>query len=304
MMKTLNKFDAFPKFHKDFVQRTHLGACLSILTFVLISVFLFTELSNFLQPQKTNHLDVDSSLNKILSIHLDIDFQYLPCSLLSLSAMDASNKHYIELQDDNIIKKDLPRGNTLSKRNSDFAQIGCNISGFVEVDKVAGQLYFGPPKDFEHMEVLLLRDFNLSHKINVFHFGRVPEKSQIKMSTPPLHGVTRMQKEKLAGKHQYFIKIVSTEYENTSADVIHLNQYSVTEHFKTFPEGETSGNQVAGLFFVLDVSSVMLRVIEKNHSFGHFLTIMCAIIGGTFTVVGIIDGLFEQLFKVSRTIPL
>ena len=33
----------------------------------------------------------------------------------------------------------------------------------------------------------------------------------------------------------------------------------------------------------------MVNIVETNRSFSHFLTAVCAIVGGVFTVMGVID---------------
>jgi hypothetical protein len=40
-----------------------------------------------------------------------------------------------------------------------------------------------------------------------------------------------------------------------------------------------------------DLSPIMVKFTEKQRSFAHFLTSVCAIVGGVFTVAGIIDSL-------------
>jgi hypothetical protein len=42
--------------------------------------------------------------------------------------------------------------------------------------------------------------------------------------------------------------------------------------------------------FIYDISPILVHLIEYRHSFGHFLTNLCAIVGGVFTVAGMIDG--------------
>ena len=44
-----------------------------------------------------------------------------------------------------------------------------------------------------------------------------------------------------------------------------------------------------GVFFIYDISPIMVKYTEKWTSFGHFLTSTCAIVGGVFTVAGLID---------------
>ena len=47
-----------------------------------------------------------------------------------------------------------------------------------------------------------------------------------------------------------------------------------------------------GVFFSYELAPVMVKYTEKQKSFGHFATGLCAIIGGVFTVAGLIDKIF------------
>ena len=54
-----------------------------------------------------------------------------------------------------------------------------------------------------------------------------------------------------------------------------------------------------GVFFSYELSPVMVKYSRKEKSLGHFLTGLCAIIGGVFTVAGILDKL---IYNSSRLI--
>lgn len=52
-----------------------------------------------------------------------------------------------------------------------------------------------------------------------------------------------------------------------------------------------------GAFFQYELSPFMVRHTEIPRSFGHFLTNVCAIIGGVYTVAGLIDSLLYHSIK-------
>merc|ERR1712218_267253 len=99
----------------------------------------------------------------------------------------------------------------------------------------------------------------------------------------PLDGVEGIA-EKGAMMFQYYIKIVPTTYTQPDGSFFPSNQFSVTRHSKV-----VSG--MAGVFFTYELSPVMVKFSPKEKSVGHFLTGLCAIIGGVFTVAGILDKL-------------
>ena len=93
---------------------------------------------------------------------------------------------------------------------------------------------------------------------------------------------------------QYFVKVVPTVYEYANGKKLETNQYSVTESFRP-----SKGTQlVPSVFFMYDLSPIMVHIKENNRSFIHFLTSLCAIVGGVLTVAGMLDSV---LFNTIRS---
>ncbi|KAK5832127.1 Endoplasmic reticulum-Golgi intermediate compartment 3 [Gossypium arboreum] len=165
---------------------------------------------------------------------------------------------------------------------------GCNIYGSLEVKKVAGNFHFAPGKSFDQSNIhvhdlqAFRKDrFNLSHTINRLAFG-----DYFPGVVNPLDGVQWMQKQPI-GMYQYFIKVVPTMYTDENGHTIQTNQFSVTEHFKGAERGLL--DNLSGVFFIYDLSPIKVTFAEGHVSFLHFLTNVCAIVGGVFAVSGIID---------------
>jgi len=131
--------------------------------------------------------------------------------------------------------------------------------------------------------------FNLSHTVNRLSFGK-----EFPGIINPLDGIMKAnEKEKDgAGMYQYFIKIVPTNYQSLNGNNLNTNQFSVTEHFKAL--GGDASHGLPGVFFMYELSPIMVQFREQRKSFAHFLTGVCAIIGGVFTVAGIIDSFIYQ----------
>ncbi|XP_074588401.1 uncharacterized protein LOC141844265 [Curcuma longa] len=176
----------------------------------------------------------------------------------------------------------------LVQRIKDEAGEGCNIYGFLEVNKVAGNFHLAPGKSFRqpnsHVLDLLpyrIDSFNISHKINRLTFGEY-----LPGVINPLDGVMWVQHTQY-GMYQYFIKVVSTVYTDITGRTIQSNQFSVTEHFRNDDSG---GIQIVpGVLFFYDLSPIKVTSTERYIPFLHFLTNVCAIVGGIFTVSGILD---------------
>ncbi|XP_021743536.1 endoplasmic reticulum-Golgi intermediate compartment protein 3-like [Chenopodium quinoa] len=359
----IRNLDAYPKINEDFYSRTLSGGVITLVSSCVMLLLFFSELSLYLNAVTETQLVVDTSRGETLRINFDITFPALPCSILSLDAMDISGEQHLDVKHD-IIKKRLDsHGNVIETRqegigapkiekplqrhggrlehnetycgscygaeaadddccnnceevreayrkkgwavsNPDlidqckregFLQKvkgeegeGCNIYGFLEVNKVAGNFHFAPGKSFQqsgvHVHDLLAfqkDSFNISHKINRLTFG-----DYFPGVVNPLDGVTWTHNTP-NGMYQYFLKVVPTVYTDVNGHAINSNQFSVTEHFKSASAGHFS--TLPGVFFFYDLSPIKVTFKEEHISFLHFLTNVCAIVGGVFTVSGILD---------------
>ncbi|GKC08166.1 endoplasmic reticulum-Golgi intermediate compartment protein 3-like protein [Tanacetum coccineum] len=179
---------------------------------------------------------------------------------------------------------------------------GCNLHGSLEVNKVAGNFHF--VKSFHlanmhaHHESNAFGDdsYNISHRINKLSFGD-PYPGILN----PLDGV-HWNQVTANGMYQYFIKVVPTVYTPIRGSVIRSNQFSVTEHYKGPEVGQRA---LPGVFFFYDLSAIKVTYTETHPSFLHFLTNLCAIVGGIFTVAGILDSFIyhgQRALKKKRDI--
>ena len=157
---------------------------------------------------------------------------------------------------------------------------------------MAGNFHVAPGKAFQSPQGQLIHEFkpfetstyNVSHVIHSLSFGiHYPNRinpldaSQAILSTG-------------SGVFQYFIKVVPTKYEFASGHALASCQYSVTEQFKPANDPK-KGFVLPGVFFIYDISPIMVKFSERRPTFTYFLTSLCAIVGGVFTVAGIVDSL-------------
>ncbi|RIB15031.1 endoplasmic reticulum vesicle transporter-domain-containing protein [Gigaspora rosea] len=187
---------------------------------------------------------------------------------------------------------------------------GCNVAGSVRVNKVAGNFHLAPGKSFQqnHVHVHDLQPFlsdgvqhDFTHEIHHLSFG-----PKVDGVINPLDGVGGAV-TKGHYMFQYFLKVVSTHFYFLNETVIYTNQYSVTQferdltgkdHTHSHNHNHMSG--LPGVFFNYEISPMLIINREESKSFTHFLTGVCAIVGGIFTVAGILDGFIynaEKTFK-------
>ncbi|XP_053901609.1 endoplasmic reticulum-Golgi intermediate compartment protein 3 isoform X2 [Malaclemys terrapin pileata] len=244
---------------------------------------------------------------------------------------------------------------------------GCQVYGFLEVNKVAGNFHFAPGKSFQqsHVHVHDLQSFgldniNMTHYIKRLSFGR-----DYPGLINPLDG-TDITAQQASMMFQYFVKVVPTVYmkvdgEHHIADssvwsllstmsrslatcsvsgkesnsdvlnwkfqrpliirislrsalavcspvlfcqVVRTNQFSVTRHEK-IANGLIGDQGLPGVFVLYELSPMMVKLTEKHRPFTHFLTGVCAIVGGVFTVAGLIDSLiYHSARAIQKKIEL
>lgn len=375
ILAKIKKLDAYPKVQEDFFTRTLSGGIITLISSAIMFLLFVSELRLFLQVTTNHELLVDTSRGEKLNINVDVSFPRMPCSWLSLDAMDISGDLHLDV-DHSVYRRRLSAtgealddgerhhvGPTIASNDTspDAApkcgscygaepqegaccntcdevreayrlkgwalvsatgisqcedegfhnQIkeqegeGCHLWGTIAVNKVAGNFHFAPGKSFQqgHMHVHDLHPFgtdkfDLSHTINKLSFG-----ADIPGVSNPLDGVTVDQRtdamaQGQTGMFQYFLKVVPSAYTDIRNHTIYSNQYSVTEHFKG--SNIEQGRNLPGVFFFYDLSAIKVVYAEERSSFVHFLTGVCAIVGGVFTVSGILDSFVYHGERVIR----
>lgn len=142
---------------------------------------------------------------------------------------------------------------------------GCNLSGFMTVNRVAGNFHIamgeGVERDGRHIHTFVPEDapnFNASHIIHQLKFGpsiaeidaKAASRSTASAYTTiqadphnPLKGVTKIVTENhgSTGLFQYFIKVVPTTYletPSTPSGTLESNRYFFTERFRPLLQDE------------------------------------------------------------------
>uniref|UniRef100_A0A0D6QXY4 Thioredoxin domain-containing protein n=1 Tax=Araucaria cunninghamii TaxID=56994 RepID=A0A0D6QXY4_ARACU len=182
----------------------------------------------------------------------------------------------------------------------------CRVEGFVRVKKVPGNLIISARSGSHSFDAAAM---NMSHVISHFSFGR-------KLSWKLLKEVNRLSPyvgastDRLSGKsyitnHEnvtvdHYLQAVKSELisSKTGKDTL-LEQYEYTAHSSMM---QTAVVPVAKFHF--ELSPMQVLVTENSKSFSHFITNVCAIIGGVFTVAGILDSMFYNGMRLVRKLEL
>ncbi len=89
------------------------------------------------------------------------------------------------------------------------------------------------------------------------------------------------------------LQVVPTVYKHLDKPATVSNQYAVTEHVRHINPGSNRG--LPGVWFFYDTSPVHVEFQERRKGLLPFLTSVCAIVGGVFSVFGVVDGLIHNL---------
>lgn len=193
----------------------------------------------------------------------------------------------------------LPYYHILDTADQCKNSVGCQTHGDVLVSKVGGNVHVALGKstvrDGKHVHEFNIKDvsdgFNTSHSIHRLEFGQ-----RVEGVLSPLEGTTKIVKHGAYMFH-YYIKLVPTLFNGRNGRNIYTHQYSVTDNEKNVmvKKGELAG--LPGVFLVYEFTPFMVQKIEKPQPLSHFLTSVSAIIGGVFTVAGMIDAMLYKSYK-------
>ena len=179
---------------------------------------------------------------------------------------------------------------------------GCLIAGHLNVRKVPGTLRFALHTTGHDHEAHLI---NSSHTVNELWFGepvsryqrsRMPAADEEELLSPTSHrldGLPFISPE--AGRaHVHYLKVVTKVLKHSDASD-DLLAYKYTVHSNAYDTKEP-GAKVApepSIDFKYDLSPISIVVQQERMPFYRFITSACAIIGGVFTVIGLLENIIH-----------
>ena len=94
-------------------------------------------------------------------------------------------------------------------------------------------------------------------------------------------------------------QVVLTSIEPRASPQLRFDAYEYTVQSHAYDAADASAAR-----FTHRMSPVQIVVEEAPKPLYHFLTAVCAVIGGIFTVAGIIDGMVHQVNKIAKKVEL
>lgn len=206
---------------------------------------------------------------------------------------------------------------------------GCRVAGHVKVNKVPGNVHLST---YSHSYLFgslyqESRNINVSHRINHISFGVDTDISYVKKNfkdtgiVSPLDGVEQTVHERkeperpnaFGGMYayggfgggggnpnpstpqhsvetaifEYYTKVVPTTYRSLDQPPVHVYQFTANTN-------KIVNQQMPSLYLRYDFSPVTVMYTEKRESTSHFLVQICAVIGGVFTIAGLLDSVLHR----------
>jgi len=180
----------------------------------------------------------------------------------------------------------------------------CQISGYLMVNRVPGNFHVIADSVNHNLNPSMT---NLTHTVNHLSFGdpiiiqsRRTQRNLINVPSEhkqftPLDGVTFINQEFHRAFHHY-IKVVSTQIDTEKrASPINTYQFIAQSQSVHYKEDE-----VPEARFSYDISPMGVVVGKEGRKWYDYLTSLFAIIGGTFTTLGLIDATLYKMFKAKK----
>lgn len=183
---------------------------------------------------------------------------------------------------------------------------GCRVMGHLMVNRVPGNFHIIARSMNHNLHIEMT---NLSHTVNHLSFGDLsqkptPKSKRIFRQVPdsfkqfkPLDGLSFINYEYHKAFH-HNMKVVSTYFDmgggtsyNTLSTYQMLSQSQMVEY---------NDMNVPEARFSYDISPMSVVVEKKKRKWYDYVTSLCAIIGGTFTTLGLIDATLYKVFKSKK----
>uniref|UniRef100_A0A7N5JNW3 Endoplasmic reticulum-Golgi intermediate compartment protein n=1 Tax=Ailuropoda melanoleuca TaxID=9646 RepID=A0A7N5JNW3_AILME len=142
---------------------------------------------------------------------------------------------------------------------------------------------------------------DMTHVIHKLSFGDTLQVQNVHGAFNALGGADRLTSNPLAS-HDYILKIVPTVYEDKSGKQRYSYQYTVAN--KEYVAYSHTGRIIPAIWFRYDLSPITVKYTERRQPLYRFITTICAIIGGTFTVAGILDSCIFTASEAWKKIQL
>ncbi len=174
---------------------------------------------------------------------------------------------------------------------------------FFLVNRVPGNFHIEAKSKNHNLNAAMT---NLTHRVNHLSFGEMGKDQtksvkralkqvpQALQQFTPLDGTMHVTRE-FHKAHHHYIKVVSTHLNMGMKSMPTLYQFLEQSQVVSYDEVN-----VPEARFSYDLSPMSVVVEKTGRKWYDYLTSLCAIIGGTFTTLGLIDAVLYKVFKPKK----
>ena len=294
----IRSVDFYRHVPKDLTEPTAPGAVLSIVATVVMFALFIGEIASFLSPEpRTDMFVAQDQEGKRMKVNVNMTYHKLPCFALSFDVLDALGRHEVGMTGGLVhrrstggyegkpfeIKEVWTQELFPQKTWSTQTEEGCNVAGFVTVNKVPGNFHVSAHGLQDRVMTYLKGKMNVIHTIHNLWLGDVEATGdhEYEGEVHPLNDHEELALDKIY-HYEYHLSVVPTLYERRWKSE---RGYQMTVSAN---KQEISPGHMPAAFFRYALSPITVRFGTEQRSFLHFMTYLCAIVGGVFTVAGMV----------------
>jgi len=274
-MFDVKRFDVYRKLPKDLTQPTTAGAVISIMSTCFILFLLVSEGLAFMQDEVVSELYVDDpTTGEKIPVKITINMPNMECKFLGVDIQDNQGRHEVGFLENT---RKMPI-------NKDK---GCSFGGNFSINKVPGNFHISTHSSKERAT-----KFDFNHEIVQLYFGDRLDETKLPGVQTDLAGKKTIKGQ--MASHDYTIKIVPTVFTDKNKKTIFGYQYTAV--YKDFhnPRGTPA------IWFRYEITPITVKYTERRKPLYHFITTILAIMGGTFTVAGMIDSMIFSAHQMVK----
>jgi len=197
------------------------------------------------------------------------------------------------------LKRQIPKTRTVDAdrdgQADSHAGVGCMISGLLHVQRAPGMLMIQAKSDSHEFN---WETMDVSHTVNHLSFGPFLSETDwmvmpphIAASVGSLDDKAYSSDQHVPTTHEHYVKVVRHEVTPPSAWKIKpVLAYGYVVHSNNIQKA----GEVPTVRVNYDILPIVVQFSEKKQAFYHFITQLCAIVGGVFTVAGIVASITDK----------
>ncbi|NWH39793.1 ERGI1 protein, partial [Chloropsis hardwickii] len=273
------RFDIYRKVPKDLTQPTYTGAIISVCCCLFILFLFLSELTGFIATEIVNELyvdDPDKDSGGKIEVNLNISLPNLHCELVGLDIQDEMGRHEVG-HIDNSMKIPLNNGD------------GCRFEGHFSINKVPGNFHVST-----HSATAQPQNPDMTHVIHKLSFGDKLQVHNVHGAFNALEGADKLSSNR-GGSF-----MADTLWDEVAHTLCHFPLFFPQEYVAY----SHTGRIIPAIWFRYDLSPITVKYTERRQPLYRFITSICAIIGGTFTVAGILDSCIFTASEAWKKIQL